>query len=348
MKKYSMYLWVALIVISMPVTLKAQMGMGKIEEIEAVKGRKLIVMIEEPRERILKRIEKKPKLGSVEDYKADLAKYNANIKEVVEKFWPYDKTGIQYKTFDEIRALAKTKTTEYAVLACISMKASNYHSGYVLNNGLHWVKDIKEDFEDRNDKMFTSILVNTIEDFGGAPVYHTPLFDVFPSKAGLVYGVRAIEGYFTMRIKNKKDGEKRRDLNEQAMAAMAARAPQIANKTLIVRSEWLDEDLTESNIKNVYPYPYKVVDREEMDRIVMKQDAKYAYAVVLPYVVSSSHTNFVLYFHYIMDAADSQSSAFVKPSQGAAMGAAYSGKAGHTNFTEKIFTKMTEQIQGKK
>src|SRR5687768_4965099 len=100
--------------------LYAQMGMGKVEEIEEVQKRKLIVMIEEPREKMLKKIAKKSKRGSVEDYKADLKTYNENVKAVVEKFWPYNKTGIQYKTFDEIKALAKSKNRDYAVLICVS------------------------------------------------------------------------------------------------------------------------------------------------------------------------------------------------------------------------------------
>jgi hypothetical protein len=103
--------------------LRAQMGMGKIEEIESVQKRKLIVMIEEPREKMLKKIAKNPKRGSVEDYKADLKTFNENIKTVVEKFWPYNKAGIQYKTFDEIEALSKTKTKDYAVLVCVSSQA---------------------------------------------------------------------------------------------------------------------------------------------------------------------------------------------------------------------------------
>jgi hypothetical protein len=69
---------------------------------------------------------------------------------------------------------------------------------------------------------------------------------------------------------------------------------------------------------------------------------------VLPYVVSSGQSNFILYFHYVIDAADNQPSVLVDPSRGAAMGATFSGKAGHTNFTEKVFTKVTEQINGKK
>lgn len=70
--------------------LHAQLGMGKIEEIEAVQARKLIVMVEEPREKMLKKIAKRPKRGSVEEYKADLITYNQNLRAVVEKFWPYN------------------------------------------------------------------------------------------------------------------------------------------------------------------------------------------------------------------------------------------------------------------
>ena len=52
---------------------------------------------------------------------------------------------------------------------------------------------------------------------------------------------------------------------------MAKRAPTLAQKTLLIREEWLDKELTKDNLKNVYPYPYKVCDREFMDNVVMNQ-----------------------------------------------------------------------------
>ena len=329
------------------IQLYAQYGMGKIEEIEAVQSRKLIVMIEEPRERMLNKISRRPNKGTVQDYQADLKTYNENIKAVVEKFWPYNRTGIQYKTYDEIMALRKTKTQEYAVIACLSSEAKSTSAGYNYAHGLYWVKDIKDDFEDRNDGMFSVIIVNTIEDFGKKPVFFLPLFDVFPTKASLVYGIKNIENYFNLRINTKKNGAKMRDEQERAEEELAKRAPKLAEKTLLIREEWLDKELTEENLATFYPYKYRICDRAFMDDVVMSMNPKYAYGVVLPYVMSTSSSNFIVYYQYVMDATDSQAMCFVKPSTGGMMLASgVTGKAGNRNFTIKVITKMVEQIKG--
>jgi len=324
----------------------AQMGMGKPEEIEAVKSRKLIVMIEEPRERMLKKIAKKAKRGSVEDYKADLKTFNANMKEVVEKFWPYNKSGIQYKTFEELQELRKSGSEEYAVLVILSSEASNTRAGYNYAEGLYWVKDIKEDFEDRNDGMFSTMIVNIIEDFGKKPVFYVPLYDVFPTKASIVYGIQSTENYFTARM-NKANGSKARDERARMEQDMKDRAPKLAEKTLLIREEWLDKELNELNIKTFYPYKYKVCDRAFMDEAIMNKDSKYAYAVQLPMVMSTGSSNSVIYVQMVLDAQDSQAMALVKPSTGSMMLAGnVTGKAGTRNFTIKTMQKIVEQIKG--
>jgi hypothetical protein len=347
MKKRKIEFLILLLAFVSSFSVQAQMGMGKIEEIEAVQSRKLIVMIEEPREKMLKKIEKRPKRGSVEDYKADLKVYNANIKEVVEKFWPYDKTNIQYKTYKELEALRKSGSKEYAVLVCLSTEARSTSAGYNFYDGLYWVKDIKDDFEDRDDGMFTVMLVNVIEDFGKRPVFYIPLYDIFPTKASLVYGVTGIGNYFNTRIATKKNGGKMKDERERAEQEMAIRAPKLAEKTLLIREEWLDKELTADNLKNYYPYKYKVCDRAFMDEVVMSQDDKYAYAVELPYVISGSNSNSVMYLQFVIDAKDNQAVCLVKPSTGSMMLASgVTGKAGTRNFTIKTMTKIVEQIKG--
>jgi hypothetical protein len=338
---------VSILMLMSSLGLYAQFGLGKIEEIEEVQKRKLIVMIEEPREKMLKKIAKRTKRGSVDDYKADLKTYNENVKTVVEKFWPYNKSGIKYMTFDEIKALSKTKNREYAVLNCVSTEPSSFNAGFNYAEGLYWVKDIKEDFEDRDDLMFSTMAINTIEDFSGRPVYYVPLFDVFPTRASLVYGVKNIENYFNMRIQTKRNGAKARDERARAEEEMARRAPTLANKTLIIREEWLDKELTKENIKSYYPYPYQICTREFMDEVAMNQDSKYAYGVVLPYVISSSNRNTVIYIQYVIDGIDNQAMCLVMPSTGGMMLAgSITGKAGNRNFTIKTMTKIVEQTKG--
>jgi len=321
----------------------AQYGLGKIEEIEEVRSRKLIVMIEEPREKVLKKIAKNPKRGSVEDYKADLKNFNESMKIVVEKFWPYSKVGIQYKTFDEIEAIKKKKSEEYAVIACLSSQPSTMSAGFKYAEGIYWVKDIKDDFEDRDDLMFSTMIVNKIEDWGKVPVYYIPLFDVFPTKASLVYGIKGIENYFNFRIQTKKNGAKAKDERERIEEQVKSRAPKLANKTLLLRQEWLDDELTSENLKNYYPYKYQVCDRELMDKIVMEGDGNYAYGVVMPTVVSGTSANVVIYAQFVMDGADSQAMCIVKPAK---MSVGIGGKIGKKNFTDKIMIKIVEQVKG--
>jgi hypothetical protein len=69
---------------------------------------------------------------------------------------------------------------------------------------------------------------------------------------------------------------------------------------------------------------------------------------VLPYVVSGSRSNSIIYFQYIFDAKNSETMAMVSPSTGSMMGAGFTGKAGNRNFTFKVMDKIRDQISGKK
>jgi hypothetical protein len=161
--------------------------------------------------------------------------------------------------------------------------------------------------------------------------------------------MKSIENYFNTRIQTKKNGAKMRDEQARVQLEMEKRAPKLAEKTLLLRAEWLDRELTEANFKNFYPYKYKICDREFMDNVVMTQDANYAYGVELPLVISSSNRNTVMYLQFVIDASDSQPVCVVKPSTGSMMvGGGITGKAGTRNFTIKTVEKIVEQIKGKK
>jgi hypothetical protein len=326
------------------------------EDIQAVKKRDLIVMIEEPREKMLKRLQSKPKLGSVDDYKTDLAQYNENIKQVAEKFWPYKKTNIQFKTYSQIKELSKTKTKDFVVVVCLSAEANNYSRGYKFYDGLYWVKDIKEDFEDRNDWMFSSMVVSLIEEFEKKSIFYSPLYDVFPTKASLAAGFMSIDPFFAGRIDSaEKNGGKSKggirgameaSQNSQSMMAeIAKRTPKLTEKTLIIRKEWLDKDLTEETFKKIYPYKFQICDKAFMDNIVMNQDPSYAYGVLLPYVASTGTSNIVTNFHYVIDASDNQPLAIVSPFSSMTVGMSMKSPSAPSNFTTKIIGDLVDQIK---
>jgi hypothetical protein len=325
----------------------AQFGMGKIEDIEQIKKRKLIIMIEEPRERTLKWIAKKAKRGSVDDYKRDLQEYNDNIKAVIGKFWPYNKDGMVFKTLKEIEAMAKSKKNDYTVITCISTKPNWSSAGYKSYDGLFWVKDIKEELEDRDlGLMFSAMIVDPIEDFGKVmPAFYIPLYDVFPTKATLVYGVKSTAAYFDSRVRMKQGGNSRRDEMELAQEQMEKKIKDLPQKTLFLREEYV-EGLTEPALKSVYPYPFQFCSRQEMDDAAMNEDARYAYGAILPYVMSTSRNNTVVFIKYIIDAADNMPMSFIRPKMGSMMLAGSVGvNSGSRNFTVKSFEEIMDQYK---
>lgn len=268
------------------------MGMGKVEEIESVQHRKLIVIIEEPKETVLKKLTRRKKDSELQNYRAALDEYNKAMKEVVEKYWPWKSNGIEYKTYREVEALKKSKSRDYAIIYSISQSASRFYgdASYNSKSGLNWSWDMKEDSEDRDYiKYFTTLIVNVIEDLKRTPVYQTSLPDIFPTKASLVFGMNNCKAYFDYRLGTKKNKEK---INGLDLIEQMARenAPKLKTMTLLIRTDWLDKKLPEKGIKNFYPYPYKVVSREEMDDAIMTEKDNTAYIIILPTVISSPRT----------------------------------------------------------
>lgn len=329
-------------------TCLAQMGMGKVEEIMAVKSRKLIVIVEEPQERIIKKLTKKKKETEIEQYRATLEKYNYEMREVAEKFWPYKENGFEYKTFEEVKRLKKDKNKEYAVLYCVSQRPSSFNSGYVSSDGLEWWAISDEDAANFND-CFVTMIVNQIEDLERRPVYSTPLPDMFPTKAGLVFGITSTANYFDYRIRKKMKGEKV-DQQEMVDEQVKENAPKLKEMNLLIRKDLLNKDLPENAISKYYPYKYTVCSKDDIDNAIMNQQDQTAYIMILPLIVSNSNNNSVMYIHYIFDAKTNQLMAYIKPSVGSLLLSGMGGgmAAGKRTIEKVNMEKFAGIINGKK
>jgi hypothetical protein len=248
------------------------------EDYMEVRKRKLIVMIEEPREDVIKKLTKSSEQNSIDVYKGDLKALNENMRQVVAKFWSYNKADIQFKNIEEIKALSKTGTEEYVVLACVSTTPDNLYA-LKFNQGIDWSIDINKN-QKVGDRSITAITISKIEDFGKRQVGTAALFDLLPSKASLVCGLRDIRCYDEPRKPTV-------DENGNPIPKTKWKPGQLSEKTLLIREEWLDEELTSENLKKYYPYPYEICTREFMDEVVMDLNSKYAYGVMKPEIHSS-------------------------------------------------------------
>lgn len=285
----------ALCVLGAQMPVHAQWGMGKKSEIEEVQNRPLIVLLETPSDKVIKKLTKKHKEEWIEEYKSAIEEHNADMKEMVEKFWTFSKGDIVYKTWDEIKEIKKQKKKDYALLMCANVVPNKFSAGEASEPGLDWRHEVNGKDDDDRDflNQYTVIRIGLIEKLGAVALQ--PLPDIFPTKSDLAFGLQGAQTYMTRRLsKTYNMHDIKDDIKESA--------PKLANKTLLLRKDWVK--MNKAEVKAVYPYDFKLVDKDEFDEAIINADAKYAYAMIVPYVESSSSATRVFFIQVAVDAED--------------------------------------------
>ncbi|HRH47479.1 MAG TPA: hypothetical protein PLP23_01935 [Panacibacter sp.] len=317
----------AIVFAIIPHFVSAQFGYGKVSEIEELKTRKLIVIIEEPKDKVIKKITKKKHEDKIPVYKAAINEYNAKMKQVAEKFWTFSKNGIEYKTYQEVDELRKAKNKDYAILYCLSGEMSDIHSGFDESSGLNWTWNTEDDAEDRDYfDGFTEMKVSLLEDMKSIPIMYTVLPDIFPTVTSLVLGMQTLQTYMDIRVRQKKDGE---DISQREYMnnSIKKNNHDLAGKTLLIREDMLSKKLDKSKIADAYPYKFEIVNKEKLDSIVFNTNTNYIYAMVMPAVNSGTRTNSVYYFQAAIGAGNGEYYGLSMPNIAATIFSA--GIAGH-------------------
>jgi hypothetical protein len=280
---------------------QAQFGVCEPTRLRELPTRKLIVVTEMDSPRLIELLRRKRKTKEIDLYKAAIAQYNAWIREVVTRYWPYDPQNIEYMTFSEADRLRRgTKSKSYAVLYCAHVEnfITKGNEGARHHSGLVW----EENFTEVNKKRehwdtYAVMEVKLIEDLGNHnTVFSQNLSNVLPDKADLVFGLQMLNRYI------KADEAKAAKLSVmQDVLSYAAAKSDIT--TLLLRKDWLHPYLNEYNVKSLYPHAYDVVDTGTYQARV-GGDSTYAYVQIIPEVISKRSKIKVNYLHLVMNAAN--------------------------------------------
>jgi hypothetical protein len=304
----------------------AQFGMGKVKDIDEVKKRKLIVIVESPDEDLMKKLTKKKKTDDIKTYQTSLDLYNSEMKEVVEKFWNFSANEIVYKTQKEVEKLPNKN--QYALIFCTS--GSKGFSP--KHEGLNWVP--------KGDKIegdvITTMVVSLADE--NKAIYYICMPDPFPTKADLVFGILGTTYYFNYRESHQKASM------SDTKAMIAENEPRLKMRTLLLRQDQINSKLKPEEIKEAYPFNYRIVSADEMDQYVVNADSNFAYAIVQPNY--GSHE--VIYIQEVIDCKDGATIGASIPSMGAMMLSGYTGGAGHSAITKKTLGDFCKDITGKK
>jgi hypothetical protein len=85
---------------------------------------------------------------------------------------------------------------------------------------------------------------------------------------------------------------------------MQVKGDVLASKTLLLRKDWANHTLTDTEIKSVYPHPYLLTDAGTFNTLVMEGDSSYAYLQIVPQITSLKSKIKINYLHLIIDAAE--------------------------------------------
>jgi hypothetical protein len=277
-----------------------QTGMSKQKDVQEIKNRSLIVVLEEANEKLTQKL--KPE--ELDAYKADIEGYNKNIREAVALTWKFN-PKIEYMTRAEMDKLVKAKSKEYAYVEYNKFTV-NCANAAAYRSTLN-LKDAKSHSNGTalvgGDYIATQLNIRLSDDNPlGPPVYAVRMAGPFPDKSDLAYALKAME----LQLNYKLEGKSDRDIND----LFKEKGKSLPTLTLLVDEQ--DTELKLEEIKKAYPYPVELVKKDKIGQAILSSDAKTAFVIVIPYGNNS-------YSFLILSSADCAEMGRTAPEQSTGM-----------------------------
>ncbi len=276
----------------------AQCGTGNSALLKKLAGRELIVIREQPSQKVMELMKKKKKHDQVAGYEAAVNAYNVSFQQAIEKYWQWDNSA-NYMTMNDADRLRKTQAKNYAVIYCTTIdnftikgdvggrnfNRLTFPENYRLlnSNREHW-------------RNYTVMEIKFLEDLAKSqPIFRQNLANLIPEKADLAFGVQVVQHYLAdTTLRNRPEPYEWEEVLPRAEADMNA-------KTLLLRKDWLARGITYDDIKEVYPYPFVIVDSKRFNESAMRGNTNLALLEIVPEVHSKKQKIVTNYLHAVID-----------------------------------------------
>jgi hypothetical protein len=307
MKKLFVLLLVQLLV---AVGVKAQYQDIDPKYVSQVRGKILLVALQEETTRTLLDLKSKPEES--QKYKDGIANFNKMLEETARKYWTFGTKGVEVKPQSEVNKLMKEGNAKYVVLQ------------YALREGRLnplMFKDIYGSGEYGNEERALSKkegyglfhLQIAQRDKEPTNVYTVFLPVAYPSQADMIYAVQMMNTQFTT-LQKKKDYKV-----DEFEAEIAANNKLLKKKTLLIDASQLSSKTTVEDIKKGYPNAVEVADYATINETVVNGNEAYAYVMITPIEMPSGKISqskvSVLLMHLVIDAADGKVLGKAKPAR---------------------------------
>jgi histidinol phosphatase-like PHP family hydrolase len=286
-----------MLVLGVSTTTHAQLETPDMRDVQMVKGRILLVAIQEETTRAL--LDYRNKADTLKYYKDGIAAFNAKWKDAISKTFKFCK-GIEYMSYLKVDKLVReNQAGKYAILT-FDLKDGHpdtYQFGFLYGHG-PYNNDIREKSKKLGYGVFRLSLATHEKTL--REVYSVTMPVAYPSEADMIFALDIMQYTFTTV-------QKKRDYNVDEYKEEIRKN----NKLLKKRNLLLDRDqiaakTTREDLKEVYPYQFAIVDYDKIEEAVVNRDSSFAYVEIVPHQPRASDKNnskvTQAYFAIVMDA----------------------------------------------
>jgi len=242
---------------------KAQYEMPKLADLQEIKNRQPIVIVNPPDQVLTEKYKSQGKADFATLLQQVFEDYNDNMKAAVDKFWTFGKGKPLYKTRDELADMFSDKSEEdkYYLIYCYSYYV-NYNSGLAwgITNGGKTVEGPKT--------LFAIGLPNK------KPFFEIWFEDLVPTYVLLAHYISTTNFFFNLIL--QKNGQP--NLKEFANA----NSDMLPKKTLLIPADKVYPKVI-NDIQGYYPCHYRLVSDSEMNQAIANADSSCAYLVTSVY-----------------------------------------------------------------
>jgi hypothetical protein len=311
----------------------SQYAYGTSETYHLLKNKKLIVALQEEDPETIKKLAKKPDV--LQSYRQNIQQFNEYLKYAIANHWKFS-TEIEYLPFSQaVRKLEQDKGATSNLL---------YYS-YLIDEDLPNHNHQKRTWERSGiaTKQCQVLVLSTSHlDLRRVSAFNAP-----KNMVGTLFPIGRIDqgsAIFTInhmqsQLDYLRDNEKGKMTNLYVYSKdFRKNTPELQSKTLLIPQEYMDEDFTAEEIKEYYPYPYKVCKYEEVAKAYLEKKEDIAVLELVPLNVNHGALNTV----FITNAASGKLLLYERPEAG--MSVMGKDVSNHALLNKKIFKKIKSLI----
>lgn len=299
------------------------------ESLLMLKSRTLIVVLENPTNYNLKSLSPDAEAA----YKQAVENYNRKIKDIIGSTWKFN-AKVEFLTWEATNEIIKKNQAE-----CLLLYAGNYSINPIMydvleRQGLDFDQDIFSRNAARNYKWnYTAYKICKIEDFKkNKPIVTRTITNLWPLKEDIFFAVNYIHTLL------QESYERNQLMSAETVASLYLN--ELKSHTLLIKHTLMNNALDEREIKEEYPYAFKVVENDTL-LSQLSQRSNIVFIEIVPQMVSTGEALRLGYEHILMSASTGHIISYI-PVNAAILHATAGNGYHHKYISKGIFSKYLE------